>query len=116
MPRRKPAGGWQRGLTTTERGLGYAHQKRKRELIAALRDGDPCARCEARGVYHPMYRQWAKSLECDDFPSRVIARALGVEPVKKLSWAHCNRRAGGQLGNKIKAATRAGQPSQYTRW
>jgi len=103
-------------LTTTQKGLGYPHQKRKREALAALRDGDPCARCEARGRYHPMYRAWSSSLELDDFPPRVIARALGITPVKRLSWSFCNRSAGGRLGNQIKAARRGGQPGQYTRW
>jgi hypothetical protein len=103
-------------LTTTQRGLGYAHQKRKRELVAELKDGDPCARCLARGIYHPMYRAWAKSLECDDFPPRVIARAMGIEPEKQLSWARCNRSAGGILGNQIKKAKRGPRPSAYTRW
>jgi hypothetical protein len=106
------------GLTTTQKGLGYPHQKARVAALKALRDGDPCARCEFRGRYHPMYRAWAKDLELDDFPPRVIARALGIEPVKRLSWKFCNRSAGGRLGNKIKAARRGTppKPSQYTRW
>ena len=103
-------------LTTTQKGLGYAHQTARAAALKALRDGDLCARCLSRGVEHPMYRAWARSLELDDFPPRVIARALGITPVKRLSWSFCNRSAGGRLGNQIKAARRGGQPGQYTRW
>ena len=65
-----------------------------------------------------MYAAWPKLLEVDDFPARVIARAMGIEPVKALSWKRCNRRAGGILGNQIKAARRGlePKPSSYTRW
>jgi predicted amidophosphoribosyltransferase len=31
--------------TTTERGLGYRHQKARREALAALKDGEACPRC-----------------------------------------------------------------------
>ena len=109
--------------TTTERGLGYSHQQARRKLLAALTDGDPCARCAASGVYHPLFRSVpARLIEVDDFPARSVARALGIEPVKALSYKSCNRRAGAILGNKIKKARRAalGVPSRrgdsYDRW
>jgi hypothetical protein len=126
---RQQPGGWQRGLTTTQRGLGGGHQAQRQAALAALKDGDPCERCRRRGVYHPMWRALvsvspatgrlvAPALELDDFPSRVVARALGVTPVKALSWRRCNRHAGGVLGNQIKALRQGKQPKpvQYTRW
>jgi len=106
-------------LTTTQRGLGHSHQRARKQALAALRDGDPCARCETLGRYHPMYRGYPELLELDDFPPRSVARALGIEPVKKLSWKRCNRSHGGRLGNRIKALRRAQmapRPSLYNRW
>lgn len=125
--RRRSRGGRQRGLTTAQRGLGWAeHQKPRQAALRELRDGDPCARCATEGRYHPMYeglvtrradgRLVAPLLELDDFPPRAIAMAMGITPEKKLSWARCNRRHGGRLGNQIKAVLRPPKPSQYTRW
>ena len=101
MAGKRSGRGWQRGLSTSERGLGNDHQKARRRLLAELKDGDPCARCLARGVYHAMVTGWPQLLEVDDFPPRVVARALGIEPEKRLSWRSCNRRAGGILGNQV---------------
>ena len=110
--------------TTTQRGLGHAHQAERRRQLAALRDGDPCARCELRGVYHPMYaalvtwrngRPVSAYLDLDDFPGR----AYGGPQVKRLSYRRCNRQAGSRLGNRMRGWRRDGgrlpaQPSR--RW
>lgn len=103
-------------FTTTQRGLGYAHQKRRRELLAELKDGQPCARCASRGIFHPLYRSLPPSMiEVDDFPPRSIARVLGVEPVKALSYKRCNRAHGARMTAAINRA-RSGQRRAYTRW
>jgi len=52
-------------LTTTQRGLGYDHQRTRRERMAQLRDGDPCPRCGG-----PMFR--GQYLDLDDFPGRIF--------------------------------------------
>lgn len=118
MPRRARTAG--AGRTTTERGLGAGHQQARRAALAALRDGDPCARCELQGIYHPMTRglvTWANGvpssrfLDLDDFPGR----AYGGPQVKRLSWRRCNRRAGAVLTNKIRAARRP-RGTAYNRW
>ena len=75
--------------TTTQRGLGSAHQADKRRLLAAHRDGDLCLRC-----LRPMYR-W-QSLDRD----HVVDRALGGgDGPALLSHASCNRSAGARAGN-----------------
>lgn len=81
--------------TTTQRGLGSSHQRARRAALAALRDGDPCARCG-----HPMYRAQARMLDLDDFPGR----AYGGPQVKLLSHRSCNRRAGQAITAAINRA------------
>ena len=107
-----------RKRTTTERGLGWSHQQMRLRLLAELKDGDPCARCASRGVYHPMYRALpARMLEVDDFPPRSVALRLGIEPEKHLSFRTCNRRHGAAISNAIQRQKRAlGMPSRYDRW
>lgn len=97
--------------TTTQRGLGSEHQKARRALLAKLSDGDPCARCASRGIYHPMLRRYTRLLEVDDFPGRVF----GGPQTKALSWRRCNRQAGAIVGNKLRGLRRKAA-SGYTRW
>jgi len=89
--------------TTTQRGLGYAHQKTRKQAIAALRDGDPCARCG-----QPMYRSQSRLLDLDDFPGR----AYGGPQVKRLSHRSCNRRAGQQITAAINRSRGGLTPKQ----
>jgi 5-methylcytosine-specific restriction endonuclease McrA len=80
----------QRPLTTTERGLGGAHQAARRAAMKALRDGDPCALCG-----HGMHRDQALDLD------HAIPRALGgADGPLRLAHARCNRSAGARLGNQ----------------
>jgi hypothetical protein len=107
-------------LSTTQRGLGGDHQAARKAALAALRDGDPCARCELAGIYHPMTRSlitWvngvpsSRFLDLDDFPGR----AFGGPQVKRLSWRKCNRSAGARLGNSMRRARRP-RKTVYNRW
>jgi hypothetical protein len=77
--------------TTTQRGLGYGHQRERERLLAQLRDGDPCARCGG-----PMYR--GQYLDLDDFPGRMF----GGPQVKLLAHRYCNRRAGAMMREMAK--------------
>ena len=61
---------------TTRDGYGSAHQKRRKAAIAALRDGDPCARCGK-----PMYRGDPVHLDHDD---------TDRSQYRGLSHAYCN--------------------------
>jgi hypothetical protein len=78
-------------LTTTQRGLGYDHQRIRRERMAALRDGDPCPRCGG-----PMFR--GQYFDLDDFPGRMF----GGPQVKLLAHRYCNRRAGAAMREAAK--------------
>jgi hypothetical protein len=108
--------------STAQRGLGGVHQAARQAALAAMADGEPCARCELRGVVHPMYRALitrrpsgryvAPLLDLDDFPGR----AFGGPQIKRLSWRRCNRRAGQRLSVAIQATRRAAVPSRYDRW
>ena len=104
--------------TTTQRGLGWQHQKARTAALAALKDGDLCARCEARGIEHQLYRSmviWKDGkptspwLDLDDFPGRRV----GGPQVKRLSGRKCNRRSGAHVTNQIRRGRSA---RRYTRW
>ena len=105
---------------TTMVGLGWtAHQQPRQRALAALQDGDLCARCAERGIEHPMYRALVTRrpdgryvspwLDLDDFPGR----RFGGPQVKRLSYRACNRSTGAAAGNRMRARKKA---SAYTRW
>ena len=108
---------------TTAAGLGWAHQQARERALRSLRDGDLCARCEARGLEHPMFRDLisrgangrlvAPLLDLDDFPGR----AAGGPQVKRLSYAACNRAQGTEITNALRRRA-AGKPpvTAYSRW
>src|SRR5687767_14145805 len=92
--------------TTTERGLGWEHQKNRRRLIAKHIDGTPCpcgvgrecgkaCICRAAGRALPMYRSAA--LNADGLPLQAdhsIARAQGGMKADRLMLATCNASRG----------------------
>lgn len=84
--------------STRDRGYGYAHQKRAAELKAAMRDGDPCARCG-----RPMYRANLGQIHGDH---KGTPRALGGDLPDALSHARCNTSHGARLGNKLRGLRR----------
>lgn len=89
---------------TNQRGLGYAHRQR----VAQPPDpqGAPCPYCGQR-MWHgrtPTGKtgRMVSVLDADHYPPR----ALRGHEHSPLRWAHrsCNRRAGTQLGNQMRAA------------
>lgn len=106
--------------STTARGLGSQHQGARQQALAAMPEGAPCARCELRGIHHPMTRAVitrrpdgryvSPLLDLDDFPGR----AIGGPQVKRLSWRSCNRSAGATQGNRARRVT--GTRRQARRW
>jgi hypothetical protein len=78
--------------STTSKGLGWAYQQQRKQLLAAMPEGHPCARCG-----RPMYR--GQPLEADHFPGRMY----GGPQTLKLSHMRCNRRAGARAGNRRRA-------------
>jgi hypothetical protein len=84
--------------TTTQRGLGYAHQADKRRLLKALRPGTPCPRCG-----QPMWPH--QKLD----RGHTVDRALGgTDSPGRLEHQHCSRSAGARLGNQLRRARRSG--------
>lgn len=84
--------------TTSERGYGHAHRVRTAELKAAMRDGDPCARC-----HKPMYRSQLHQIHGDHVGT---PRALGGDLPDGLSHGRCNMRHGARLGNRLRGVRR----------
>ena len=69
--------------TTTERGLGWQHQKQRARLLRALVDGTPCAHCG-----QPMYH--TQALQAD----HTVPRSLGGKVADRLLHAWCNMSRG----------------------
>src|SRR5512142_1369094 len=95
-------------LTTTQRGLGAAHQQLSKRMRANMPDGQPCAKCG-----QPMHK-W-QPIELDHLIPRAYGGAGG--PVA-LTHRRCNRRAGAIIGNRSpkRRARRAIKAAAYTRW
>ena len=72
-----------KGKTTTQRGLGYDHQKQRERLLAKLVDGTPCEWCG-----QPMTREM--ELDAD----HRLARSRGGKRADRLLHAVCNRSRG----------------------
>jgi hypothetical protein len=83
-------------------GLGSAHEAARIALLAAMRDGDPCARCG-----QPMHL--ADELDADHVST---PRALGDPRAlpDALSHASCNRRHGARLGLALRGLTSSHRP------
>lgn len=77
--------------TTTERGLGWEHQKQRRRLLTRHTDGTPCEHCR-----QPMYR--AQALQAD----HETPRSLGGKRADRLLHAWCNESRGN--GTRIPAS------------
>jgi len=75
--------------STTRKGLGSHHKQARKQALAAMPEGQPCARCG-----RPMYR--TQLLELDHFPGRMY----GGPQETRLSHMRCNRRAGARAGNR----------------
>jgi hypothetical protein len=108
--------------TTTERGLGYDHQRNARRLRAAHIDGTPCpclssgdcgpgCLCAKAGYALPMYRD--ATLNPDGRPleaDHTLARARGGKRADRLMLSTCNRSRG--QGNRVTT----GQPWWSRDW
>lgn len=89
----------QRTRTTTEKGLGWAHQKQREKLLRAHQDGTPCWWC---GM--PMYRDRTRNPDHDpastDPASGSLAadhehaRANGGDHAGRLLHGRCNKQRG----------------------
>jgi hypothetical protein len=87
--------------TTTQRGYGWEHQQARAQALRALVDGTPCP---FPWCGRPMTRAMHRDLDYDHYPPL----ALGGQPTgpRRLSHAHCNRRAGQAIGVARRRARR----------
>jgi hypothetical protein len=93
-------------MTTTSRGLGWSHQKRRAYLLRNHVDGSPCpclsdnacgpaCPCRPHGRGLPMYRR--AELNPDALPieaDHTLARSRGGQAADRLMLATCNRSRG----------------------
>lgn len=93
-------------LTTTQRGLGAAWQRKSERMRKNMPDGQPCAKCGG-----PMYK-W-QPIELDHLIPRRLGGGDG--PVA-LAHRYCNRRAGAILRNRLYAGRPRTQARKLTRW
>jgi len=96
--------GTARHVTTTERGLGWAHQQIRAALLRGHRDGTLCWWCG-----RPMYR--SQDLAAD----HTLARARGGGHADRLLHARCNTERGDGSRDHLRPALRtAGRPAPRT--
>jgi 5-methylcytosine-specific restriction endonuclease McrA len=81
--------------TTTEKGLGWSHQRQRKALLASLVPGSRCPRCG-----EPMWPH-VQDLDLDHVVPRSQGGAGGPS---RLAHSACNRRHGGQLAQQARAA------------
>nr|WP_081265074.1 hypothetical protein [Prescottella equi] len=101
---------------TTEKGLGWQHQKERRYLLSRHRDGTICYWC---GL--PMYRDrtcnWDYKPESSDLASGSLAadhshsRAHGGTKADRLLHGQCNKERQDGSRDHLRPAL-AGQPSE----
>lgn len=92
--------------TTTQRGLGWAHQRLRARLLPSAY-GTPCPRCGQLMLQ-------GQDLDLDHTG---LPRALGGRPGQgQMAHESCNRSAGSRLGNALRA--RAPHPKRVAsrRW
>jgi hypothetical protein len=91
-----------RQADSATRGYNAAHVQLRKQLVAQLRDGDPCAQCRAAGRYHPLYRSQIAQLHLSHNDDRT--GYLG------LSLNRCNVKDGARRGRQSQA-----KPARYSR-
>ena len=76
--------------TTTEKGLGWEHQRKREALLAVHRDGTPCWWCA-----RPMYRDKARNFDGQALAAdHIQARAHGGTAAGRLLHGSCNSSRG----------------------
>lgn len=91
-------------LTTTERGLGWEHQRRREALLAVHRDGTPCWWCA-----RPMYRDKARNFDGQALAAdHELARANGGTAAGRLLHGSCNSSRGKGLRDDQRPAISSG--------
>ncbi|QMU22515.1 hypothetical protein [Gordonia rubripertincta] len=92
-------------LTTTERGLGWQHQKQVRSLKAQHVDGSPCWWC-AQPMFLAPESNWDKAVLAGDHS---ISRANGGQIADRLLHSTCNKERGDGARDHLRPAV-TGRP------
>ncbi len=100
--------------STTERGLGWRHQKQRDRLVAGLVDGTACWWCGK-----PMYRD--KAANFDGAPveaDHTLARSKGGDLADRLLHRRCNRSRGNGSRDHLRPTAQPppDQPRATRRW
>lgn len=106
--------------STTQRGLGWAHQRRRAGLLRSHRDGAPCpcgddcgpaCPCRPAGRGLPMYRDPTRNIDRHPLEAdHTRARSRGGRHADRLMLAVCNRSR--QAGTRIYSAPTRPTPSR----
>ena len=99
---------------TTAVGLGYTHQRDRKQAITAMPDGTPCPLCGKPMRKTPAANWDGRPLHYDHVIPRAIAR--GTKGPMRLTHATCNITAGTRLGNQLRRGRRTPRRAAYTRW
>jgi hypothetical protein len=94
--------------TTTERGYGYDHQRRRQALLPAAL-GQPCPG-PAFGPRSPRCTGLMLNPKHMDL-DHTTPKALGGRQGDRIVCSPCNRGSGARLGNAIRRATRRAAPT-----
>lgn len=95
--------------TTTQRGLGYRHQRDRERLLRAHVEGTPCY-WDGSPMYSDPAKNWdGKPLEAD----HTIARSTGGTTADRLMCSTCNRQRGDGSRDHLRPAL-TGRPIDTT--
>lgn len=82
--------------SSTQRGYGATHQKRRRQLLAQHPNGAPCPEC-GQPLYREPHRNWDNAPpEADHGPGHALKHATNKQATLATRLLHrtCNRRGG----------------------
>lgn len=105
--------------TTTEKGLGWQHQKDRRYLLTRHRDGTSCYWC-GQSMYRDRTRNWDYDPESTDPASGSLAadhshaRAHGGMKADRLLHGICNKERGEGARDHLRPALAKQPPAVNT--
>lgn len=92
-------------LSTTQRGLGWEHQRLRARLLPHAY-GTPCPLC-GRAMLK------GQDLDLDHATPRALGGGLAGA---RIVHRHCNRSHGARLGNQLRTRTRRSRRASSRRW
>ena len=96
-------------LASSQRGLGWAHQKRRARMLNALTDGTPCWWCNQPMHRDPTLNYDNAPLEADHSNARSIHGTTGNH-ADRLLHRRCNRQRLNGLADHLRPALTGADP------